>query len=114
MDEKLAYHKNVNIFFQTNVWIDIDVWRKWIDTTLSTFVKNEKLETFLLLLDNLSCQESNEFKEKVSAIKRLCWYDLKEETDLWQSVDAGYVNVLKKLVGILEREWLDKDEKADR
>ena len=53
MDEKLAYHKSVNVFFQTNARIDIDFCRKWIDTTFSTFVKDEKLETFLLLLDYL-------------------------------------------------------------
>ena len=56
MDENLAYHKSVNVFFQTNTWIDIDVCSKWIDTTLSIFVKDEKLETFLLLLDNFSYQ----------------------------------------------------------
>ena len=114
MDEKLAYHKNVNIFFQTNAWIDIDVCRKWIDRTLCTFVRDGKLETFFLLLDNLSCQESDEFKKEVSVIKGLCWYGLKEETDLWQPVDAGYADVPKKLVGIQQREWLDKDENADR
>ena len=56
MDENLAYHKSVNVFFQTNTWIDIDVCSKWIDTTLSIFAKDEKLETFLLLLDNFSYQ----------------------------------------------------------
>ena len=82
MDEKLAYHGSVNLFFQTNAWIDIYVGRKWIDTTLSMFVKDEKLETFLLLLDNLSYQKSDEFKEKVFAIKGFCWYGLKEGIDL--------------------------------
>ena len=38
---------------------------------------------------------------------------MKEGTDLWQQVDAGYADVLKKLVGIQQREWLDKDENAD-
>ena len=33
------------------------------------FVKDEKLEIFFLLLDNPSSQESDEFKEKLSAIK---------------------------------------------
>ena len=47
----------------------MDVCRKWIDTTLNTFVKDEKLEIFFLLLDNPSSQESDEFKEKLSAIK---------------------------------------------
>ena len=64
------------------------------------FVKAEKLETFLLLLNNLSCQELDEFNEKVSAVKGLYWYGLKAGTDLWQPVDAGYADVLNKLVGI--------------
>ena len=106
VDKKSAYHESVNIFFQTNAWIYIDICRKWIDATLSTFVKDEKLEACLLLLGNLSCQESDEFKGKVSAIKGLCWYGLKERTGLWQPMDAGYVDVLKKLVGIHQGEWL--------
>ena len=114
MDEKLADHKSINIFFQISAWIDIDVCKKWIDTTLSTFVKDENLEAFLLLLDNLSCQELDEFKEKVYAIIGLCWYGLKEGTDLWQQVDARYADVLKKLVGIQQRAWLAKDDNADR
>lgn len=63
------------------------------------FVKDEKSETFLLLLDNLSCQELDEFNEKVSVVKG-CWHDFKAGTDLWQPVDAGYADVLNKLVGI--------------
>ena len=63
------------------------------------FVKDEKSETFLLLLDNLSCQELDEFNEKVSVVKG-CWYGFKAGTDLWQPVDAGYADILNKLVGI--------------
>ena len=68
MDEKLACHKSINVFFQTNAWINIRLCRKWIDTTLSTFVLDEKLET-VVLLDNISCQELDGLKEKVSTIK---------------------------------------------
>ena len=46
MDEKLTYHNSRIIFFQTNAWINKDVCKRWIDTTLST----------------------DEFKEKISAI----------------------------------------------
>ena len=98
----------------TNAWVDIDICRKWVNTTISKFVKDEKLETFLLLLDKLSCQESDEFKEKVSAIKGLCWYGLKQGVDLWQPVDAGYADALKKLVCIQQRKQLDKDENKDQ
>ena len=40
-------------------------------------------------------------------------YGVKEGTDLCQPVDTGYANVRKTLVGIQQREWLDKDENAD-
>lgn len=57
MDEKLTYHKSRIIFFQTNAWINKDVCKRWIDTTLST----------------------DEFKEKISAIKglwiMLVWFE---------------------------------------
>lgn len=71
MYEKLAHYESVNFFFEINAWIDIDLCRKWIDIIPSTFVKDETLETFLLL-DNLFCQYSDKFKENVSAIKGLC------------------------------------------
>lgn len=71
MYEKLGRHKNVNFFFEINAWIDIDLCRKWIDITPSTFVKDETLETFLLL-DHFFCQYSDKFKENLSAIKGLC------------------------------------------
>lgn len=41
MDEKLTYHKSVDAFFQTNAWVDMKVSKKWIESTLSTFVKEE-------------------------------------------------------------------------
>ena len=113
MDEKLACHKSINVFFQTNAWIDIHLCSKWIDTTLSTFVLDEKLET-VLLLDNISCQELDGLKDKVSTIKKLCWYGSKEGTDLWQPIEAGYADVVKKLLGIQREEWLDKDEHVGR
>ena len=57
MDEKLTYHRSRIIFFQTNAWINKDVCKRWIDTTLST----------------------DEFKEKISAIRglwiMLVWFE---------------------------------------
>ena len=82
MDEKLAYHQSVDVFFQPNAWVDIHVCKKWIDTTLRPFVKDEKLGNFLLLLDNLTCQVSDEFKEEIASMKGLCWYGLNQGTDL--------------------------------
>ena len=114
MDEKLAYHPSVDVFFQKNAWVDSEVCREWINNTLKHFVDEEKLSRFVLLLDNLSCQQSDAFKEKVSEIGGVCWYGLKDATDLWQPVDAGYAETLKKLVSIQQRDWLDLEENADR
>ena len=31
MDEKLAWHASVDVFFQQNAWLDSEVCKKWID-----------------------------------------------------------------------------------
>lgn len=114
MDEKLAWYPNVDVFFQENAWVDGEVCKKWIDSTLKNFIEEEHLDRFVLLLDNLSSQQSDAFKEKVAELKGLCWYGLKDATDLWQPVDAGYAQVLKQLVATQQREWLDVDDNADK
>ena len=114
MDEKLAWHPSIDVFFQQNAWLDSEVCEKWIDSGLKRLVEEEHLDSFLLLVDNLSCQESDEFKEKVAELNGVCWYGLKDVTDFWQPVDAGYAQVLKQLVAIQQREWLDIDDNADK
>ena len=114
MDEKLAWHPSVDVFFQKNAWLDSEVCKKWIDSSLKRFAEEEHLDRFLLLVDILSCQQSDEFKKKVAELNGVCWYGLKDATDLWQPVDDGYAQVLKQLVAIQQREWLDIDDNADK
>ena len=56
IDGKLAYNKCVNIFFQINAWIDIDVCKKWIKTMaqdLARLLKTKNLKHFFFYLINL-------------------------------------------------------------
>ena len=68
---------------------------EWVENTLSQAVQGE--ERFVLFCDNLTAQVSDEFRQAVSSLGGVVWYGLPNATDLWQPVDAGYVQLLKSV-----------------
>ena len=52
--------------------------------------------------------------EALNKLSGIVWYGLPHATDLWQSVDAGYAQVLKSLIGIEHIDWLDYENNAGR
>ena len=104
----------VDIFFQENAWINTKVCLEWTEKTLKKFISYGKLERHVLLLANLEAHIQAEFKEAVNKLSGIVWYGLPNATDLWQPVDAGYAQVLKALIGVEHRDWLDCDNIADR
>ena len=50
---------------------------------LLPFVKEQKLDKFVLLLDNLKGQMQYDFKNAVAGAKGLLWYGIPGVTDLW-------------------------------
>ena len=72
------------------------------------------LERFILFLDNLISQETDTFKSTVAELKGVCWFGLKNATDIWQVIDAGLAQMLKVLVGQKHRMWLDESDNANR
>ena len=50
---------------------------------LLPFVKEQKLDKFVLLLDNLKGQMQDDFKNAVAGAKGLLWYGIPGVTDLW-------------------------------
>ena len=113
-EEKDAWHPDVQVFFQTNAWMDQKVNMEWTEKVLFKFVEKENLKKFVLLCDNLEAHQKDDFKESVSKKSGLVWFGLPNGTDLWQPVDAGYAQILKSLIGIEQRDWLDCDNNADR
>ena len=81
---------------------------------MKKFVADENIDRFVLLLDNLAAHTKDKFKEAVHNISGVVWYGLPNATDLWQPVDAGYSQVLKALIAVEHRDWLDYDNNADR
>ena len=67
---------------------------------------------FVLLLDNLTGQMQDDFKDEASKANCLLWYGLPDASDLWQPVDAGYAACLKSLIVIEHRKWLDIEDNA--
>ena len=67
-------------------------------------------EHFVLFLDNLNSQTSDEFKEAVANLDGVCWYGVPGATDIWQPVDAGYAELLKVKIRQEHYNWLNTDK----
>ena len=66
------------------------------EKTLQKFVKDEGMERFVLLLDNLSTHTEENFKKSVCDLGGLVWFGL------------------KSLISKEQQLWLDEEENADR
>ena len=80
LDEKIAWHQDVDVYWQCNAWADTKVSLEWVKGMLSKSVQG--LNRFALFLDNLKSQESDEFKSAVAALNGVAWFGLKNATDL--------------------------------
>ena len=107
--EKHSYHKGVDIYWQKNAWADEDFSIKWIEKTLKNTTQDSDKE-FLLLVDNLGCQNTQAFRKAVRKINGVVWYGVAGATDIWQPVDAGYGGLLKRKVGQIQEKWLEDDD----
>jgi hypothetical protein len=67
IEERAAYHPDVDVYFQPKAWADTAFYDQWIEQTLKPALKDIGGEV-LLLCDNLSCQTSSEFRNKVQAV----------------------------------------------
>ena len=46
-----------------------------------------------MLLDNLEAHTKDDFKKLVNSLNGVVWYGLPNTNDLWQLLDAGYVQI---------------------
>ena len=104
-DEKNAWHPDVDVYFQENAWANTAFSVEWVKRALSPIVQHS-IDRFVLFFDNLSAQESYEFKKSVSDLNGVCWYGLPNATDIWQPVDAGYAELLKVFLNQKHHEGL--------
>ena len=110
-DEQNAWHPDVDVLWQENAWADTACSVEWVNKTLKSAAKTT--EKFVLFVDNLTAQQTEEFKDAVAGQNGIVWYGLRNATDLWQVVDAGIAQTLKVLVGHNYQQWLDEGENAD-
>ena len=73
----------------------------------------QDLDRHVLFVDNLTAQQTDDFKKSISDLKGVVWYGLKNATDLWQVVDAGIAQTLKVLAGHNYQKWLDEGDNVD-
>ena len=111
-DEREAWHKVVDVYFQENAWADTEFSVSWANRTLKAATQGT--DRFVLFCDNLSEQVPDNFKDAVSSTGGLIWYGVPNATDLWQPVDAGFRQLLKVLTKQEHNNWLDCDENASR
>ena len=86
----------MDVYFQTNAWIDTPFCIKCVDNTLKKTVQEEQ-ELFVFFCDNLEVQKAEFSKESVEALGGIVWYGVANTTDIWQAIDAGYSLLLKVL-----------------
>ncbi len=121
-EERLAYHKDVDVYWQRNAWADTATSTMWAENTLATFIaaaKQEEAEmgqewrdddTFVLLCDNLNSQLTTSFKTAVKKADTFVFNLAPNCTDLIQPVDAGYGRAIKARIAHEQEEYLRHPE----
>jgi hypothetical protein len=52
-DERNAWHKGIDVYWQDNAWADTNFSVEWVQKTLKFAVSQAKLKKFVLFADNL-------------------------------------------------------------
>lgn len=110
-EEKEAWSKDVDVFFQEKAWADTQFSLDWIKRTLEPVVKDEG--DFALFCDNLSAQQNEAFQQAIAERGGVVWYGPANATDLWQPIDAGPAQLLKVLIGQEQQKWLEDDANSE-
>ena len=102
-DEKESYHKYVDVYWQPNAWGDTKFSIEWVRKTLKSADKTDNNEEFILFCDNLTAQTGELFCAEVKSINGLVWYGASEARDIWQPVDCGIGQTLKRALQAYKR-----------
>ena len=111
-DERLAYHKGVDVYFQKCAWADKEVSVDWAEKTFGPIAKDLNDE-FIIFCDNLDGQTCDGFREKIKQLNGIVRYGPVGKTDTWQPVDSGFGHLLKVLISNEQQDWLEHDENMD-
>ncbi len=112
-NEKMAYHQDVDVYWQKNAWADTEFSIKWMEQTLKPAVKDNENSEFLLFCDNLSAQADALFLSKVRALNGIVWFGVLGAMDIWHPVDCWFGNMLKSMVSKVQEEWLEDENNID-
>ena len=78
-DEREAYHKGVDVYFQKCAWVDREIAVEWATNTFGPAVKD--LDDFVLFCDNLDAQTCDAFRQKISDMGGVTRYGPSGKTD---------------------------------
>ena len=70
-DKKAAWHPDVDVIWQENAWAYTTILVNQVNTALKPVVEN--LEKHVLSVDNLTAQQTHDFKKAVSNLKGVVW-----------------------------------------
>lgn len=112
-DERLAYHKGVDVYFQKCAWVDREIACQWADKTFGPAIKDID-DGILLICDNLDGQTCDAFRKKIKALNGIVTYGPAGQTDAWQPVDSGFGRLLKILISNEQQDWLEHEQNMDK
>ena len=73
-EEKAQYHKDVDVYWQQNAWVDLQFSIQWAKKTLKEAVYKEN-EEFLLFYDNLKGQAHELFLQEIRSLNGIVWFE---------------------------------------
>jgi len=119
--ERASWCEDTPVYFQPKAWADGDFTVKWIRNTLIPTVSAIRAEhnvpddfPFILFLDNLRSQCTPQVRKLLKKHHIYPFFLPKGCTSEVQPIDAGFGVQLKRLIGLLQCEWLLIDKNLER
>ena len=109
-EERNAWDSRVRVKFQPNAWADGQFMTEWIHDVVVPFMKEQRVETPVLFLDNLKAQATEDFRKTLTKAGILPWFFPPDCTDMVQPVDRHFAKQLKHKVSELLDSKLANDE----
>ena len=97
VSEEHAYHPDVKVQFQNNVWADFATIMKSLDLQLLPWVEKYLGGLkYILFMDNLGSQRNQEYVAKVEDSGGSCGFGPAWLTHAWAPIDRGHIGATLK------------------
>lgn len=112
--ERAEYDESVDVYFQSNAWMDSEINMQWVKKTLVPGV-GQSAEEKVIFLDNVSFQQEKQFHDACRSELNAIVYLLPENhTDKIQPIDAGFGKMFKTKMGEEMDKWLESEDNLEQ